>query len=116
MTKKKVAILLVFIIPLSIITAVIARERHSVLKFYDIQAERRCDRENAMPSDSGIDLQRHAVANAYLSGLMDTTGDSHVSKKVQFHRLLADFAIANLLSDAEVETLFAKTPCSFRRR
>jgi hypothetical protein len=90
-------------------------ERHSILGFYDGQREVSCSDSATRGAKPRRDLERHAVSNFYLSDLESSGSVSHVSKRMTYHRVIADFVMGNLLTAAQVRVLFGKTPCSFRR-
>jgi hypothetical protein len=107
--------LLIVLVPVLLAIVGMMLELRSLISFYNMQNELAC--ADAKPLEAGNDrLRRNAIVNFYVGGLMDKTGYSHVSWRVRYHALLADFIIADLLSDASLQGLFAKTPCNFRRR
>lgn len=114
LTKSKMIIILLLIGALLLIST-IAFEWHSLASFYRMQPKQSCSSDEVLPPRRER-LRRYAIGNFYVSGLMDTTGYSHVSRSIRFHGLVADFIVAKLLSNAKLEDFFSKTPCSFRRR
>jgi hypothetical protein len=91
-------------------------ERQFVLGFYADRREVSCPDAGMPDPTQSRDLERHAVSNFYISGLVSAGVGSHVSRRISYRRLAADFVIGNLLSMSEVRALFARTPCPFRRR
>jgi hypothetical protein len=111
--KWGVAIALVVLL-LSVAVAALAAERKAILDFYEREEGRTCS-GNGSAGAAGADLKRHAASNFYVGHLIDSGMGSHVSRRIAYHRLMADFVMARLIAASKVDELFQKTPCGFRR-
>lgn len=90
-------------------------ERNSILGFYGQKAPVSCGTGDASGAVVKVDLERHAISNFYIGHLIDSGVGSHVSIRIAYHRLAADFVTAHLITGSEVHELFGKAPCGYRR-
>jgi predicted benzoate:H+ symporter BenE len=89
-------------------------ERSSILAFYRQRLAVVCAGHGAASMSEGVD--RHAVSNFYLAALESSGLGSHVSRRIGYHRLMADLVIAKLMMRSQLDVLYEETPCGFRRR
>jgi hypothetical protein len=88
------------------------RERIQILGYYRAEAWKSCAQDERGWDDP--ERRRHSVSNYFISGILSAHGKSHVSGSAQYHRLMADFALAHFFTASEIDRLFAQTGCGFR--